>query len=77
MNIDPTKGYGHIDAADLNWRKSERSNGGGGDCVQVADLEDGGLAIRDSKNPDGPVLWFTPSERAAFVAGVKEDGLLG
>jgi hypothetical protein len=76
-DIDPNKGYGHIAAATLAWRKSARSNGSGGNCVEVADLPDGGVAIRDSKNPQSPVLWFTPAERLAFVQGVKEDGLLG
>ncbi|MCT9930750.1 DUF397 domain-containing protein [Planotetraspora sp. A-T 1434] len=31
------------------------------------------IAVRDSKNPDGPKLFFTPSEWAAFVQGVKAD----
>ncbi|GLY00209.1 MULTISPECIES: DUF397 domain-containing protein [Actinoplanes] len=50
--------------------------GSGGDCVEVADLPDGGFAVRDSKDPDGPILFFTPGERAAFVAGVREENLL-
>ena len=71
------KGYEKIDTRQLTWRKGQRSNGGGGNCVEVADLPDGGLAIRDSKNVNGPVLFFTPAEREAFVAGVKQEGLLG
>ncbi|MEU4155662.1 DUF397 domain-containing protein [Actinoplanes sp. NPDC026670] len=73
---DPTKGYGHIDPNTLTWRKGSRSNGNGGDCVEVADLPDGGFAVRDSKNPLSPALWFTPAEKAAFVEGVKNEGLL-
>ncbi|GAB1694933.1 DUF397 domain-containing protein [Krasilnikovia sp. M28-CT-15] len=57
----------------VEWRK--RSNGSGGNCVEVTDLTDGGFAMRDSKDPDGPILFFTPGERASFVQGVKE-GLL-
>jgi hypothetical protein len=51
------------------WKKSSYS-GGNGDCVEVASLGDG-VAVRDSKNPDGPRLYFTPSEWEAFRQGVK------
>jgi hypothetical protein len=37
----------------LRWRKSSRSGGNGGECVELAHTLD---AVRDSKNPDGPVL---------------------
>jgi hypothetical protein len=54
------------------WRKSSRSNGNGGNnCVEVAVLRQG-VAIRDSKNPSGPALVFTPAEWAAFVHGTKQ-----
>jgi hypothetical protein len=72
-----TKGYQGIDLGQLTWRKGTRSNGSGGNCVEVADLPDGGLAIRDSKNPERTPLLFTPAEREAFVVGVKVEGLLG
>ncbi|TDP94033.1 uncharacterized protein DUF397 [Labedaea rhizosphaerae] len=50
-----------------NWRKSSFSNGNGGTCVELAHL--GRLAaIRDSKNPDGPVLLLAPDALAVFVA---------
>lgn len=60
--------------SELAWRKSSRSGGssGGGDCVEVADLPGGGRAVRDSKNPAGAQLRFTPSEWTAFVGGVKD-----
>ena len=67
------------DLTGLNWRKSTRS-GSNNDCVEAADLANGGTAIRDSKDPAGPVLCFSASEWRAFVAGVKEgefDGRLG
>lgn len=50
------------------WFKSTFSNGGGG-CVEVAF---GGVAVRDSKDPDGPALRFTCSEWAAFLAGARD-----
>lgn len=58
------------DSSAAVWRKSSRSNGQG-NCVEVADLPDGGKAVRDSKDPDGPKLVFTAAEWAAFVAGVE------
>ncbi|MFI5492521.1 DUF397 domain-containing protein [Actinoplanes sp. NPDC051859] len=71
------KGFGHIDFAALAWRKGARSGGGGGNCVEVADLPGGGFAVRDSKNPLSAPLVFTAAEKAAFVEGVKNEGLLG
>lgn len=50
------------------WRKSSRS-GATGACVEVCALH-GSVLVRDSKNPDGPVLTFTPRAWAEFLAGV-------
>jgi len=56
----------------LTWRKSRRSNASG-NCVEVARLPEGaGVAIRNSRNPEGPALVFTADEIAAFVAGVRD-----
>jgi Domain of unknown function (DUF397) len=52
------------------WRKSTFSNNTGA-CVEVADLNGGGRAVRDSKNPTGPALTFTAAEWTAFTAGVR------
>ncbi|MEV4658889.1 DUF397 domain-containing protein [Micromonospora sp. NPDC049301] len=54
------------------WHKSSRSSGNGGDCVEVADNLPGVVAVRDSKNPSGPALTFTPAAWRAFVAQVAE-----
>jgi hypothetical protein len=54
----------------LRWVKSSLSFANG-DCVEVARLQDGRIAVRDSKDPGGPVLRFTPSEWAAFLGGVQ------
>jgi uncharacterized protein DUF397 len=51
------------------WHKSSRS-GSGGQCVEVCS-SDNAFEIRDSKNPHGPTLTFTPAEWAAFIEGVK------
>ncbi len=57
------------------WRKSSRSglNGGTDDCVEVAVLEDGRIAVRDSKQPDGAAVFLTRAELAAWISGVKND----
>ena len=54
----------------LHWRKSSYS-GTSGNCGDVADLPDGGCAVRDSKEPAGPILTLTSAEWAAFCAGVR------
>ena len=60
------------DPSALVWRKAARSGGQGGNCVEVAELPGGGMAVRDSKDPSGPVLSFTLGEWRAFVGGVKD-----
>jgi hypothetical protein len=59
-----------VEVAQAAWRKSTRS-GGNGACVEVAQF-DLAVAVRDSKDPDGPVLVFTPDEWRAFVGGAKD-----
>ncbi|KXK61846.1 DUF397 domain-containing protein [Micromonospora rosaria] len=51
------------------WRKSTRS--GNGECVEVAVDLPGGVAVRDSKDPHGPVLAFTPGTWRTFVAATR------
>ncbi len=54
----------------MEWVKSSLSFSNS-NCVEVAALPEGGVALRDSKDPDGPVLRFTESEWAAFTHGAK------
>jgi hypothetical protein len=55
------------------WRKSLRSNGNGGNnCVEVAILATA-VAVRDSKNPGGPALIFSPDEWSTFIDGAKDS----
>lgn len=55
----------------VRWIKSSHSNAEG-NCVEVAALDGGGLAMRNSRDPDGPALVYTPAEVAAFLAGAKD-----
>ncbi len=57
------------------WRKSSYSNGSGGDCVQVALAIPEVVAVRDSKNPDGPQLIFSHEEWQAFIAALRAGEL--
>jgi hypothetical protein len=54
---------------DLRWRKASTS-GQGANCVEVAPIPDG-IAVRDSKDPSGPVLSFTADEWARLVESMK------
>ncbi|MFF5171696.1 DUF397 domain-containing protein [Micromonospora sp. NPDC000089] len=59
-----------MDLSGAKWHKSTRSNGGGGACVEVADNLPGAVAVRDSKDPAGPVLAFAPDSWRAFVGRI-------
>ncbi|OLT29757.1 DUF397 domain-containing protein [Nocardiopsis sp. CNR-923] len=52
------------------WIKSSWSNPEG-NCVEIATLPDGDIAVRNSRDPQGPALVYTPAEIKAFVNGAK------
>jgi hypothetical protein len=56
----------------VTWRKSGRSGPQGGNCVEVARLPDGRVAVRDSRHPSGPALVFTSAKWTAFVGGATD-----
>ncbi len=57
----------HQDLTGAQWRKPSYSGSSGGECVEVAGLA-AHVAVRDSRNPEGPALTVTPAAFAAFVA---------
>ncbi|MGH3942230.1 MAG: DUF397 domain-containing protein [Pseudonocardiaceae bacterium] len=61
------------------WRKSRYSNPYG-NCVELAELPDAAIAVRNSRHPGGPALIYPHAELAVFIRGVKDgqfDGPLG
>jgi hypothetical protein len=56
------------------WRKSTRCDSGS--CVEVA-VTDDGVAVRDSKAADGPILVFAPRSWTSFLAGIRADDFRG
>jgi hypothetical protein len=57
-------------AQGLRWVKSSLSYSNGA-CVEVADLPDGRVGVRHSKDPSGSLLRFTPAEWHAFLTGAR------
>jgi hypothetical protein len=54
----------------VRWVKSTHSGPTGGNCVEVAALDDGQIAVRDSWRPSGPALVFRARQWAAFTRNV-------
>ncbi|RJO73443.1 DUF397 domain-containing protein [Nocardia panacis] len=53
------------------WRKSSFSGSMGGNCVEVAETTNGHVAVRNSRDPEGAVLYYTRPEIDAFLRGAK------
>ena len=60
------------DLSNAIWRKSSYSGGNGGNCVEVAARQPGIIAVRDSKDPEGPALSFTPQQWRSFIAEARD-----
>ena len=60
-----------MDLTRADWRKSSRSGDNGGNCVEVARNLPGIVAVRDSKNPHGPVLIVSRDEWASFITRLR------
>jgi hypothetical protein len=56
---------------EVRWQKS-RSSGSRGNCVEMARLPSGEVALRNSRDPHGPVLIYTPAEIEALIQGAKD-----
>ena len=65
---DAYNGISSLELRDVRWFKSGRSSAQG-NCVEVAKLPGGGVAMRNSRHPEGPALVFTHGEFEAFVQG--------
>ncbi len=66
--------YNGISAArlrEVSWLKSRASNPSG-NCVEMAQLPDGAIAVRNSRFPEGPALLYTRAEIVAFIQGAKD-----
>ncbi|GIF66765.1 hypothetical protein Ais01nite_48000 [Asanoa ishikariensis] len=64
-------GVAATDLGAVTWVKSRRS-GAQGNCVELARLADGAVAVRNSRDPEGPALVFTPAEMTALFQGVRD-----
>ncbi|MEU1997249.1 DUF397 domain-containing protein [Nocardia gamkensis] len=60
-----------VDLSGARWFKSTHSSAGS-ECVEIAHLDGGRVGVRDSKNPHGGVLVFTPSDWDVFVSGARD-----
>lgn len=73
MDRDPLRVYNGMPASELSgagWHKPW-SGGNGGECVEAMRLGDGRVALRQSTDPDGPALIYTPHEIRSFIEGAK------
>jgi Domain of unknown function (DUF397) len=67
----PVKNGVMADQLVARWRKSRLSNPSGS-CVELAELPDGVIAVRNSRDPSGPALIYSRAEVAAFFQGAKD-----
>ncbi|HET9171612.1 MAG TPA: DUF397 domain-containing protein [Actinospica sp.] len=71
MSFTPANGTAATELVGASWRKSSYSNSQG-NCVEFAALPDGSVAVRNSRDPEGPALVYTRAEISALLAGAKD-----
>ncbi|MQY06995.1 DUF397 domain-containing protein [Actinomadura macrotermitis] len=59
-----------MDLSNVTWRKASRSGDNGGNCIEVAAVPST-VAIRDSKDPEGPKLLVAPQDFQRFANAIK------
>lgn len=69
--VTSSKSFANGNCLEVRWVRSSRSTNNG-QCVEAAATGDGGVQLRDSKDPDGPVLTYTAAEWEAFIDGCKK-----
>ena len=67
----PYNGMPATELDGVTWVKSRRS-GAQGNCVEMAQLAGGEVAVRNSRHPDGPALLYTGAEIEALILGAKD-----
>jgi len=71
MTVDTRNGMPANDLHGAMWRKSRRSNSQG-NCVELARIPGGLIAVRNSRHPAGPALIYTQAEIDAFITGARD-----
>jgi hypothetical protein len=74
-NLDMVSAVSDAERAGLVWQKASASTSYG-QCVELA-VAAGGVAMRDSKDPDGPILLYTRAEFKAFLDGARNGDFSG
>ena len=71
MDLEAQDGISNAAPSGVIWRKSRHSNPSG-NCVEIAELPDGTVAIRNSRYPSGPALICAQAEFSAFLAAARD-----
>ncbi|WP_411146324.1 DUF397 domain-containing protein [Streptomyces sp. x-80] len=61
----------------VRWRKSSYSSTNGGECIEIGEGISGVVPVRDSKDPQGPVLTIAPAAWSSFVSAVQSGEFTG